>query len=65
MAAWKAAILNGFRVVLYTITFVSSCGTHKTLSFPKNNNPVDKPGEGGGGKGCGSGESIPLLPGWE
>ena len=35
MAAWKAAILNGFRVVLYTITFISSCELTRRYPFQK------------------------------
>ena len=61
MAAWKAAILNGFRVVLYTITFISSCGTHQTLSFPKNSNPVEMPGKAGEGRVVGVANLFPFY----
>ena len=61
MAAWKAAILNGFRVVLYTITFISSCGTHQTLSFPKNSNPVEMPGKAGEGRVVGVVNLFPFY----
>ena len=61
MAAWKAAILNGFRGVLYTITFISSCGTHQTLSFPKNSNPVEMPGKAGEGRVVGVVNLFPFY----